>query len=225
LPERVFLYSNERRAPVKLVRVIAFAMFFVAAPVASSAQSPDLSLSPPLCSDDYYDDTAGQCGAVSTGEILTIEAILAKYGVIVVDGDVIALYFDDLDDMPVGSIQPRNEDAVPTDDEPAIGQVDTMASRIIIADPSSETGGEAADEITTTGPSAQSIPMPQSLSTTTERSNEGVARAFASHTRHHTRSGGRCGRSTRSAQSAASEHESGVALECDGAPDRRPILK
>jgi hypothetical protein len=43
-------------------------------------------LSPPLCSDDYYEDTAGQCGAVSAGEVLTIEAILAKYGVIVVDG-------------------------------------------------------------------------------------------------------------------------------------------
>ncbi len=144
---------------MKLVRVIAFAMFFVAAPVASPAQSLDLSLSPPLCSDDYYDDTAGQCDAVSAGEVLTNEAILVKYGVIVVDGDVIALYFDDLDDVPVGSIRPRNEDAVPTDDEPAIGQVDTIASRIIIVDPSSETGGEAGDEITTTGPSAQSIPV------------------------------------------------------------------
>ena len=37
-------------------------------------------------SDGYYEDTAGECGAVSAGEVLTIEAILAKYGVIVVDG-------------------------------------------------------------------------------------------------------------------------------------------
>ena len=95
----------------------ALALFFVAAPTASSAQSPDLSLSPPLCSDDYYEDTAGQCGAVSAGEVLTIEAILVKYGVIVVDGEIIVLYFDDLDDMPVGSIQPRNEDAGPTDEK------------------------------------------------------------------------------------------------------------
>jgi hypothetical protein len=143
---------------VKLIYAIAFAVSFVAAPVTSSAQSPDLSLSPPLCSENYYEDTAGQCGAVSTGEVLTIEAILAKYGVIVVDGDVIALYFDDLDDMPVGSIRPQHEEAVSTDDEPANEQLDTMASRIIIVDLPSETGGEAADDITTTGPSAQSIP-------------------------------------------------------------------
>ena len=95
----------------------------------------------------------------SPAEVLTIEAILAKYGVIVVDGEVIVLYFDDLDDMPVGSIRPRNKDAVPTDNEPANKQVDTIASRTIIVDPPSETGGEAADDITTTGPSVQSIPV------------------------------------------------------------------
>jgi hypothetical protein len=143
-------------APVKALYA-ALALFFVAAPTASSARSPDLSLSPPLCSDDYYEDTAGQCGAVSAGEVLTIEAILAKYGVIVVDGEVIVLYFDELDDMPVGSIQPRNGDAVPTDD-PA-NEPDTIASRIIIVDPPSEIDGEAADDIATTGPSAQSIPV------------------------------------------------------------------
>jgi hypothetical protein len=159
LPERAFLDSTERRAPVKLVRVVAFAVFFVAAPVASPAQSLHLPLMSAQCTDDYYEDTAGQCDAVSTGEVLTIEAILAKYGVIIVDDEVIALYFDDLDDMPVGSIRPRNEDALPTDDEPANEQVDTIASRIIIVDPPSETGGEAADDISSTGPSAQSIPV------------------------------------------------------------------
>ena len=143
-------------APVKALYA-ALALFFVAAPTASSARAPDLSLSPPLCSDDYYEDTAGQCGAVSAGEVLTIEAILAKYGVIVVDDEVIVLYFDELDDMPVGSIQPRNEDAVPTDD-PA-NEPDTIASRIIIVDPPSKIDGEAADDIATTGPSAQSIPV------------------------------------------------------------------
>jgi hypothetical protein len=148
--------SQRMEAPVKALYA-ALALFFVAAPTASSARSPDLSLSPPLCSDDYYEDTAGQCRAVSAGEVLTIEAILAKYGVIVVDGEVIVLYFDELDDMPVGSIQPRNEDAVPTDD-PA-NEPDTIASRIIIVDPPSEIDGEAADDIATTGPSAQSIPV------------------------------------------------------------------
>ena len=61
--------------------------------------------------------------------------------------------------MPVGSIRPRNEDAVPADDNPSNEQLDTIASRIIIVDPPSETGGEPADDITTTGPSAQSIPV------------------------------------------------------------------
>jgi len=99
-------------APVKILYA-ALALFFVAVPTVSSAASPDLSLSPPLCSDDYYEDTAGECGAVSAGEVLTIEAILAKYGVIVVDGGIIVLYFDDLDDMPVGSIQPSRSACLP----------------------------------------------------------------------------------------------------------------
>ena len=122
----------------------------------ASAQSADLILLSALCSDDYYEDTAGRCGA-----IFTIEAILAKYGVTITDPDdeELVLYLDDLDDMPVGSIRPRNEDAVPTDDNPSNEQLDTIASRIIIVDQPSEAGGEAADDITTTGPSAQSIPV------------------------------------------------------------------
>ena len=142
---------------MKLVRVIAFAVFFVAAPVTSPAQSLDQPLLSAQCTDEDAD-----CDASSAGEVLTIEAILARYGIIITgrtDDEIIAFYPDDLDDMPVGSIRPRNEDAVPTDDEPAIEQVDTIASRIIIVDPPSETGGEAADDITTTGPSAQSIPV------------------------------------------------------------------
>ena len=138
---------------MKALYGIAFAFAF--APLTASAQSADLILLSAPCSDDYYEDTAGRCGAV-----FTIEAILAKYGVTITDPDdeELVLYLDDLDDMPVGSIRPRNEDAVPTDDEPANEQVDTIASRIIIVEPPSETGGEAADDITTTGPSAQSIP-------------------------------------------------------------------
>ena len=147
---------------MKLVRVIAFAVFFVAAPVASPAQSLDLPLLSAQCTDDYYEDADGQCDAPSAREVLTIEAILARYGIIITgrtDDEIIAFYLDDLDDMPVGSIRPRNEDAVPTDDDPSNEQLDTIASRIIIVDPPSETGGEAADDITTTGPSAQSIPV------------------------------------------------------------------
>jgi hypothetical protein len=83
--------------PVKLLYAIASALFCVAAPVAVPAQSLDLSLISALCSDDYYEDTAGQCGAISAGEVFTIEAILAKYGIIISDTDdeVIVLYLDD----------------------------------------------------------------------------------------------------------------------------------
>jgi hypothetical protein len=147
---------------VRLIYAIAFAVFFVAVPMGSPAQALDLPLLSAQCTDDYYEDADGQCDALSAGEVLTIEAILARYGIIITgrtDDEIIAFYLDDLDDMPVGSIRPRNEDAVPTDDDPSNEQLDTIASRIIIVDPPSETGGEAADDITTTGPSAQSIPV------------------------------------------------------------------
>jgi hypothetical protein len=42
-----------------------------------------------LCSDDYYEDTAGHCSAISAGEVFTLEAILEKYDAIVTrDADV-----------------------------------------------------------------------------------------------------------------------------------------
>ena len=147
---------------MRLIYAIAFAVFFVAVPMSSPAQALDLPLLSAQCTDDYYEDADGQCDAPSADEVLTIEAILTKYGIIITgrtDDEIIAFYLDDLDDMPVGSIRPRNEDAVPTDDDPSNEQLDTIASRIIIVEPPSETGGEAADDITTTGPSAQSIPV------------------------------------------------------------------
>jgi hypothetical protein len=145
---------------VKLLAAITSALFCVAAPVAAPAQSLDLSLMSALCSDDYYEDTAGQCGA-----IFTIEAILAKYGIVLTptsDDELVVLYLDDLDDMPVGSVQPRNEEAAATDEksnaEPANEQ-ETIASKVVTVQPPLEVvGGEAADDVTTTGPTARSIP-------------------------------------------------------------------
>jgi hypothetical protein len=144
---------------------MALAVFSVAAPVASPAQSLDLSLVSALCSDDYYEDTTGQCGAVAADEVFPIEMILTKYGIVITgdtDEDVIVLYLDDdLEDTPVGSIQPRNEDAVSTDEksnaEPAKEQ-ETIASRMIVLEAPSAIGGEDADDVTTTGPTARSIP-------------------------------------------------------------------
>ena len=148
---------------MKLLYAIASALFCVAAPVAAPAQSLDLSLMSALCSDDYYEDTAGQCGAVSAGEILTIETILKMYGVIITrdTDDKVIVILDDVEDLPAGSIESRNEDAVLTDDksnaEPANEQ-DTIASRVITVQPPIEIGGEEADDITTTGPTARRIP-------------------------------------------------------------------
>jgi hypothetical protein len=149
---------------VKLVRVIAFAVFFVAAPVASPAQSLDLPLLSAQCTDDYYEDADGQCDVLSAGEVLTIEAILAKYGVVITgdtDDEVIVFLFDDPEDMPVGSIQPRNEDGAPTDDKanaaPANEQ-ETIASRVIVLVAPSEISSEVADDVATTGSTARRIP-------------------------------------------------------------------
>jgi hypothetical protein len=146
---------------VKFLCAIASALFCVALPVAAPAQSPDLSLISALCSDDYYEDTAGQCSVISAdGEIF----ILTQYGIVIAgdtDEDVIVLYLDDLEDTPVGSIQPRNEDAAATEDktnaEPTDDQ-ETIASRVIVLDAPSAIGGEGADDVATTGPTARSVP-------------------------------------------------------------------
>jgi hypothetical protein len=89
---------------VKFLCATAFALFSLAASVASPAQSLDPSMLSALCSDDYYEDTAGQCGDISAeGEIF----IFTEYGVVITgdtDEDVIVLYLDDLESTPVGSI-------------------------------------------------------------------------------------------------------------------------
>ena len=146
---------------MKLLYAIASALFCVAAPVAAPAQSLDLSLMSALCSDDYYEDTAGPCGDISAdGEIF----IFTKYGVVITgdtDEDVIVLYLDDQEDTPVGSIQPRNKDAVATDEkfnaEPANEQ-GTIASRVIVLEAPSAIGGEDADDVATIDPTARRIP-------------------------------------------------------------------
>ena len=150
---------------MKLLYAIASALFCVAAPAAAPAQSLDLSLMSALCSDDYYEDTAGQCDAISAGEVLTIEAILARYGVVITgdaDDEVIVFLFDDPEDTPVGSIQPRNEDAISTDEranaEP-VKEQETITSRVITLERPSQPGGEAADDIAMTGLTAQHIPV------------------------------------------------------------------
>jgi hypothetical protein len=143
---------------VKLLCAMALAVFSVAAPVVSPAQSLDLSLMSALCSDDYYEDTAGQCGAISAdGEIF----IFTKYGVVIAgetDEDVIVLYLDDQEDTPVGSIQPRNEDAVATNSVEPAKEQETIASRVFVLEAPSAIGGEDAADVATTGPTGRPIP-------------------------------------------------------------------
>jgi hypothetical protein len=144
---------------VKFLYATAFALLSLAAtPVASPAESLDLSLMSALCSDDYYEDTAGQCGDISAdGEIF----IFTKYGVVIAgetDEDIIVLYLDDQEDTPVGSIQPRNEDAVATNSAEPAKEQETIASRVIVLEAPSAIGGEDADDVATTDPTGRPIP-------------------------------------------------------------------
>jgi hypothetical protein len=156
--------------PVKLLYTIALSFFALAAPVAAHAQSFEVSLISALCSDDYYEDTAGQCSALFAGEAFTLEAILKKYGATITpdaDDEIVVLYLmDDPEDIPVGSVQPRTEnpdtgEANVTDDESsaetAIEQ-ESIASQVVDAESPHQNGDGAVDEVTITGPTARHIP-------------------------------------------------------------------
>jgi len=62
-----------------LCTIIALAL----SPLAAHAQTPDSSLLLALCQADYSEDAAAQCSAIYTGEVVTIEAILERYGAVV----------------------------------------------------------------------------------------------------------------------------------------------
>ena len=146
---------------MKLIYAAVFAFF----PLAASAQTLDSS----LLSDDYYEDTIGQCGG---GEVLSIEAILEKYSAVAKPDTGDADFFvSDPADVPVGSISPRigtapAEPAILTlpddnylDNEPA-GERDAIASQITAPEPQLEKKAAEHDEdnIDITGPAANRIP-------------------------------------------------------------------
>src|SRR5262249_16704984 len=97
-------------APVKLLCALAFAVFPLAAPMAAPAPSSDLALLSVLCQDDYYEDTAGQCTAISAAASATLEEVLDKYAALITEDELAAL-LDDPEEMSVGSIRPRGESA------------------------------------------------------------------------------------------------------------------
>jgi hypothetical protein len=125
-----------------------------------------------LCHDDYFEDTAGQCSTISAGEVVTIEAILERYGAVVArdaNEEIAGAFLGDADEMPVGAINPPSEipaaeHAILTDEnsgtDPAI-ELDTIASRIVPPEnPQLETNAEGADEIEVTGPTVRpNIPV------------------------------------------------------------------
>jgi hypothetical protein len=156
---------------VKFFAAIAFALFPLTAPVAAPAPSPDVALLTALCQDDYYEDTTGRCPLIYASEVLTVEAVLERYEVIVTDDESV-VFLDDTEDTVVGSILPRNESptdeqAVVTDDkskaQPATEQ-DTVAARVVPAKPQSETTDECVDDVAMTGPAPQrSAPLAAAL--------------------------------------------------------------
>ena len=151
--------------PVKLLYAFAFALF----PLAAPAQALDPSLLTALCHDDYFEDTAGQCSSAPTGEVLTIEAILEKYGAIVTretDDESAIVYLTDPEDLPVGTTPPRGESptaehAILTDENDCADspiEQETIASRIVLPESQLAKSAEADDDVTTTGPTSRHIP-------------------------------------------------------------------
>jgi hypothetical protein len=158
---------------VKFLYATAFALFSVAASVASPAQSLDPSLLSALCFDDYYEDTAGLCSSPARPgalpEVLTVEAIIEKYGVIVAcdpnDDSVIALLAGPDESLSVGSIHPRREsptadNAIVTEDQTSIDpsiEPATIASPIV-TETELRQSDEGADDVAMTDPTARRMP-------------------------------------------------------------------
>jgi hypothetical protein len=139
-------------------------------PLAAPAQTPDSSPLTALCQDDCYEDTSGQCSAICAGGELTIEALLERYGAVLIardaDEEIAGAFLADPEDIPVGSINPPSEipaaeHAILTDEnsgtDPTV-ELDTVASHIVTPETQLQTSAEGEDEIVVTGPIARRIP-------------------------------------------------------------------
>ena len=130
-------HRNGKGTPVKLL----YAMAFTLVPLATPAQSPDALLLTALCHDDYFEDTAGQCKALTAKEDLTLEAILAQYGEIISSDadDESVFYLTDPEEVPVGAIRPRHstpsDNAIAREDDDRTAgltnEENTVAAQII----------------------------------------------------------------------------------------------
>ena len=146
---------------MKFLYATVFALFSLAASVASPPQSLDPSLLSALCSDDYYEDTAWLCSSPAPPEalpdVLTVEAIIEKYGV--KDDSIIALLADPDQSLSVGSTQPRRERpaAEKTSTDPLIEPA-TIASPIV-TETQLEKSDEGANDVAITGPTTAHMPV------------------------------------------------------------------
>jgi hypothetical protein len=142
---------------VKLLYAIAFALF----PLAAPAQTPNSSLLTALCHNDYYEDTSGQCSAISAGDVLPIDVILERYGAVVIardaDEDIAGAFLADREETPIGSINPPSEIPENSGTEPTVG-VETVASHIVAPEAQLQTNAEGEDDIVATGPTVRRIP-------------------------------------------------------------------
>ena len=147
---------------MKILYAIAFVLF----PLAAPAQSLDSSLLAALCADDYFEDTSDQCRTIAIRQI-SLESILEKYGVIIADDEIAFFSPSDPGDVPVGSIEPRNEGptekrSIFVDDETVEGSAEqsTGPAQIIAAELTAEEDENilGADEVAMTGPSALHTP-------------------------------------------------------------------
>ena len=112
---------------MKFLYALAFAAFPLAAPMAAPAPapSPDLALLSALCQDDYYEDTAGECAAISVAASATLEEVLEKYVALITDDELAAL-LDDPEEMSVGSIRPRGASST---DAHAVATADDLTAQ------------------------------------------------------------------------------------------------
>ena len=128
---------------MKLLYAIALSFFPISAPAAAPAQSPDMSLLSALCSDDYYEDTAGDCSVISAGKVFTLEAVLEKYGAINTrdtDDEIVVFYLTDPETIPAGNPRgesPTAENAIGTEDKSSAEtatEQDSIASQVVTAE-------------------------------------------------------------------------------------------
>jgi len=95
---------------VRLLYAVAFALF----PLAAPAQTLDPPTLAAVCNDDHCDDSGNQGLTISAGDVLSIEAILEKYGAAFVrdtDDELAGVFTSDPESLSVGSI---NHAAIPS---------------------------------------------------------------------------------------------------------------